>query len=125
MNYSFLILACVWLLFNSCKKDRSCTCTVTSSESTTIRNQTAGTTFTLLGNVITLVPPSDTTVTTQKNYSNVEKTDYHKVSKKSMRSNCPVSFQESDEDSYVSLAAGTSTVSTTKIVTKKYACEIE
>lgn len=125
MKSSFLIFAGVCLFLISCKKDRSCACTVTSNESTTIRNQTAGTSFALLGNVITLVPPSDTTVTTQKNYSTVEKKEYNKVSKKSMRSNCPVSFQESDEDSYVSLTAGTSTVTTTKIVTKKYACEIK
>lgn len=125
MKSSFLIFASACLLFISCKKDRSCSCTVTSNESTTIRNQTAGTSFTLLGNVITLVPPSDTAVTTQKNYSNVEKKEYNKVSKKSMRANCPVSFQESDEDSYVSLTAGTSTVTTTRVVTKKYACEIE
>ncbi len=116
-------IACLFLI--SCKKNRTCNCTVNTSESTTIRNQTAGTSFSLLGTPLVLVPPSDTTVTTIHGYSTVEKKNYDKVSKKTMRGNCASSYQTTDEDSYVSLTAGTSTVTTNKTVTKKYSCVIE
>lgn len=123
-NFFILIIAC--FSFFSCKKDRTCSCTVSTRGTTTTRNQTAGITLPIPGlPPIEIMPGQDTTIYTPFTYTDTDIASYKKVSKNTMNENCPTTSEESFNDSYVVITPGTSTVSINNHGKKTYACEIK
>lgn len=120
-----LILSSVLFLI-SCKKNRSCTCTVNTAIQTTTHSQTAGTTISIppLPPVV-LTPASDTTYSSASDIVTSQKTDYHRVSKNTMNKNCASHYEETILDSSLVITPGTSTLSTQRSGTKTYSCKIE
>jgi len=110
-------LAVLSIVFSSCKKDRSCSCTVTTSGTTTTHTQTTG--------FEPFLPGTDTTTYQPLSSSNTLKQDYNKVSKKTMRGNCVAHSQESLNQNTSNTSPGIFTITTTDNGTKVYDCKIE
>lgn len=126
MKFYLLVLGIAGLIFISCKKDRSCNCTVSTRGTTITRNQTAGITLPIPGfPPIEIIPGSDTTVVTPFTDSNIDNTSYRKVSKNTMNERCPTTSEETFNDHSVVITPGTSTVTTSTYGKKTYACEVK
>ena len=124
-NY-LIALIFISITFISCKKDRDCTCTVYTTGVKTIHNQTAGTSFSFPPlPPIVLIAAKDTTSSEPYAYYTNKKENYHKVSKNSMKKNCPATEEENTYDSYTINSPGTSTVTVTDSGKRTYTCKIE
>lgn len=115
-NYLVALTLCCFAVI-SCKKDYTCSCTVTTNGSTTTRTQSAG--------FEPFISGTDTTTTQPLYQVNTEKRSYTKVSKSDMRSNCFTKSVESLNQSSTSNTAGIYTITTTQSGTKTYDCKIE
>lgn len=126
MKFYVFALSIFCLTVVSCKKDRTCNCTVITSGVKTTHNQTAGNTINIppLPPVV-IVPATDTTYSNSYSTSSRQITSYNKVSKKSMNTSCAASFEETTGDVSLILTPGTSTVTTTDAGLRKYTCKIE
>lgn len=126
MKSTLFILISICLSIVSCKKDRTCSCTVVSQGTTTTRSQTAGTSITipLLGS-FSIVAAKDTTVISPYLNTNNKKTDFDKISKRKAKRNCIESYEESYDESSRVVAVGTSTLTITDNIKKTYTCKIE
>ncbi|MGE0567625.1 MAG: hypothetical protein AB7O73_06725 [Bacteroidia bacterium] len=113
--FSFLAAG---LIFASCKKDRTCACTVTKSGTSTT---TAALTFSVqfVGNV----PVVDTSFTTPINESFSFNREMTKVSKNQAKSNC-INYKEPYNETTLNEAPPLQlkTVSTGE---RKYSCELK
>lgn len=126
MKFYLGFTALICLSLSSCKKDRTCSCSITSTGSTITHSQTAG-------NVINIAPlppvvivaPTDTTFTTPFVYYSTSKSNYDKVSKRSMHKNCASSSEENWKDGSTLITPGSSTVTTTRSEKRVYTCDIE
>ncbi|PBQ32544.1 hypothetical protein CNR22_12435 [Sphingobacteriaceae bacterium] len=126
MKYYFRIATLLCLSLSACKKDRTCSCSITSTGSTITHSQTAGNVINIppLPPVV-IVAATDTTFTTPFVYYSTTKSNYDKVSKKSMRANCASSSEEDLKDGSTLITPGTSTVTTTRSGKRVYDCSIE
>ena len=126
MKSILFILTGISLSFASCKKERTCSCTVVSQGTTTTRSQTAGTSITipLLGS-FSIVAAKDTTVISPYLNTNNKKTDYDKISKRKAKKNCLASYEENYDENSRIVAVGTSTLTITDNIKKSYTCKIE
>ena len=111
---------------SACKKDRTCSCSIVTTGTTTTHSQTAGNTVDISPlPPIVIVAPTDTTFSTPFTYISSSKYNYDKVSKKTMRKNCASSSEENLMDGSTLVSPGTSTVTTTRKEKKVYTCTIE
>lgn len=124
-----IFISLLALLFIACKKERTCSCTVTTSGTITTHSQSAGITFSV--NIGIPIPPieittaRDTTYTQSYGYVNTSKENYEKISKRAMKRNCPRTYEESFQDGGITIIPGTSTVTTSESGKREYACKIE
>lgn len=126
MKINLFILVAVCFSFFSCRKDRTCNCTVTTKGVTTTRNQTAALTLPIPGlPPIEIVAGRDTTVYTPFSYADTDNRSYRKVSKNTMNKNCPATAEETFNDDALIITTGTSTVSINRHGRKTFACEIK
>lgn len=126
MKFYLGLAALICISLSSCRKDRTCSCSITTTGSTITHSQTAGNVINIspLPPVV-IVPATDTTFTTPFVYYSTTKSNYDKVSKKSMRRNCASSSEEEWRDGSTLITPGTSTVTTTRTEKRVYSCSIE
>lgn len=130
LSIASLVLA---ILFISCKKDRVCSCDVSTLGTRTIASRSASVTYSLnLPLPIPIpIPPleliqgRDTTITSSFSYSNPKETTYDKVSKKMANAVCPATSEESYNDNYTTIIPGSATITVTENGRKTYTCKIE
>lgn len=117
MKKLFFTALSLCFVFVSCKKDRTCSCTITNIGTNTVHTVTPG--------LPPLLPATDTTIVTPTNSINTQKTKYTKVSKKTMRNNCYEKLDESYSESTTNGVPGLFTITTTQAGVRTYACKIE
>jgi hypothetical protein len=131
MKSSLAIFLVVSVTLISCKKDRSCTCSITTTQNTTTRTQTAEVSVTIPGfPPVVISPAKDTTAYSSSTYTGDKKTNYDKIRKGKMRQECPTSSDDSYTDSSTNTTAGTTgsgatTITTTRTTKNSYSCKIE
>lgn len=126
MKTTTFFFAALLVLLASCRKDRTCNCTVTSEGTTTTRNQTEGTSISISPlPPIVVVEPIDTTVTTPFSNSKTETTIYKDVKARTAKYNCVSSFEETISENNVQTIPGTATITSTQTGKKIYSCKIE
>lgn len=126
MKTTTLFFAALFILLSSCRKDRTCNCTVTKEGTVTTRNQTPGTSITISPlPPIEVVAPTDTTVVSPMNASYEEKTVYKDVKPRTAKYNCVSNYEVSISESSVQTLPGTATITTTQSGKKIYSCKIE
>jgi hypothetical protein len=126
MKTIFFNLSIFCLCLISCKKERSCNCTVLTQGTTTTHNQAAGISISIpIVGSITLTQPSDTTMMNSYTDNGTKKMNYEKVSKKTMKKTCPSSYEETFNDNSSLITPGSSTVTTTNSGKRSYTCKIE
>jgi len=126
MKFYFFVLSLVCLGFMSCRKDRTCNCSVTTEGATITHSQTAANVINIPPlPPVEITPATDTTVISPYNYNTTRKTQYKEVSKNTMNKNCPESFEEGFSDNSTNVTPGTSTITVTDTGKKKYTCKVE
>ena len=101
----------------SCRKNRTCNCTVVTDGTSTIRTQLAG--------IPILLPGTDTTVVQPLYTVNTKKTDYKKVNKHDMRRVCLEKSEETINSTSSNVVPGIYTITTTNEGKKTFTCKIE
>ncbi len=126
MKFYLFVLSLVCLGFMSCKKDRTCNCTVITEGFKVTHSKTAGNVINIPPlPPIEITPATDTTFTSPYSYSTTRKTNYNNVSKNTMNKNCATGFEEGFNDNSTNVTPGTSTVTITDSGKKKYTCKVE
>jgi hypothetical protein len=120
-NY-FIAIAALGIMAMSCKKDRTCSCTVTTDGTTTTHTQTAGL---AIAGLPAILPATDTTTSQPLHSVNTLNTTYPKVSKSSIRANCFSKSEESIDQTSTNTSPGIFTITTTDTGAKTYACTID
>ncbi len=124
------------LVLLSCKKERTCSCDVTTSGNVTSNAKSAGLSFTLSASQLGLpfpvnIPPiviiasKDTTFVTPYNYGSTSKETYDKISTRSLKGSCPSSTEESINNASTQMVPGSHTVTSTNVGSRKSTCKIE
>lgn len=104
------------LLFISCKKDRTCECTVITNSTTTTHTQTNG--------FPPFLPKTDTTTVTQNNTAVIEKTKLPKISKRKAKFNC-IDSENDLTNNAPSSVPGTYTISSSTTGKRTSNCELK
>jgi len=127
MKAKLAILFILSLLGSSCKKERTCNCTISESGNRTTHSKTAGTSISIIPGIppIELSPAKDTTFVSPYMYNNTAVAKYDKVSKGAMRKNCAANYEESVNEQEVNIVPGSSTITITQSGIKTYSCKIE
>lgn len=131
---SFILALSAILL--SCKKERTCSCNITTSGTINSRALSAGLTFTFGFNLpglpipvvippITIIGSKDTSFVTPYSYASTSKETYEKISNRSLKGSCPTTKEESIGYTSTDLVPGSYTVTSTNTGTKKSSCKIE
>lgn len=110
MKHLFFVCLTICLVFYSCKKDRTCKCTVDTNGSTTTHISSAD------GSI-------DTTFFAPLVNSSETKIEYKEVTKKKAKFNC-VSRTEDFSDIYPFGVPGIASITTTNSGTRTYDCKI-
>lgn len=126
MKTTSLFFAALIVLLGSCRKDRTCNCTVTKEGTVTTRNQTPGISINISPlPPVEVVAPSDTTIVSPLNGTYEEKTVYQDIKLKTAKSNCVSNYEVSVSENSVQILPGTATITTTQSGKKIYSCKIE
>ena len=129
-------LLAVIILFTACKKERTCTCEITTSGSVNSHVVTNGLSFSIDGSAlglpfpvnfppITLAASKDTNLVTPYSYNSSYKETYDKTSKRSIKRSCPSSTEESINKSYTTIVPGSYTVTSNEVGTERGSCAIK
>lgn len=126
MKTTSLFFAALIVLLSSCRKDRTCNCTVTKEGTVTTRNQTPGISISISPlPPVEVLAPSDTTIVSPLNGTYEEKTVYQDIKLKTAKSNCVSNYEVSVSENSVQILPGTATITTTQSGKKIYSCKIE
>lgn len=125
-------LLAVMILFAACKKERTCTCEITTSGNVSSHAVSNGLSFSI-GNIglpipippITIVAAKDTNFVTPYSYSSTSKETYDKISKRSIKGTCPSATEESINSTSTDIMPGSYTVTSTNVGTRTGKCSIE
>ncbi|MBL7933872.1 MAG: hypothetical protein JNL60_18355 [Bacteroidia bacterium] len=129
-------LLAVTILFTACKKERTCSCEITTSGSVNSHMVTNGLSFVIDGSSlglpfpinfppITLAASKDTNFTTPYSYNSTYSETYDKTSKRSIKRACPSSTEESVNKSYTTIVPGSYTVTSNEVGTESGKCSIK
>lgn len=116
MKIAFPYLVAVVLILPACRKDRTCTCSTTSTGSNVTHTQTPG--------IPPLIPASDTTITSPINTLTNSSQNYHKVSRQAVRASCPETSSETFNESSLNTVPGIFTITTTQSGIRTTSCKI-
>jgi len=129
-TYLVIAVAAMACLIAACGKERSCTCTITSSGVKTVRTQSPPVTFSLslplpmpLPN-FTITPAVDQTNTNPYNIANTEIVTYDRIKYKVALQVC-TSVSEEKVNTSETNVTGTSTITTTDVGTRKRQCVLD
>src|SRR4051812_19863124 len=120
----YLILALP--VFFSCKKERTCSCTVIENGTRTVVQEQAAVSFTVFPGIppIELIPARTDTTNTPFSFASVEDLNYKKISKGNMKQVCELTSSEGiNKTSQV--ITSTSTITTTDVGTRESSCKIK